>query len=69
MTHPPFTSAALDEIADYLVRDRDTHRVLDRKFAELGITEPRAEASPTEEATYKAMGWQRGVHYYVQGPS
>ena len=69
MTHPPFTSAALDEIADYLVRDRDTHRVLDRKFAELGITEPRAEASPTEEATYKAMGWQRGVHYYIQGPS
>ncbi len=69
MTPPPFTSAALDEIADYLESDRDTHRVLDRKFAELAITEPRPEASPTEEATYKAMGLQPGVHYYVRGPS
>ena len=69
MTPPPFTSAALDEIADYLESDRDTHKVLDRKFAELAITEPRPEASPTEEATYKAMGLQPGVHYYVRGPS
>ena len=69
MTTQPFTSAALDEIADYLVSDRDTHRVLDRKFAELGITEPRPEPSGQEEEAYKAMGLQRGVHYYVQGPS
>ena len=37
MDTQPFTSAALDEVADYLVSDRDTHRVLDSKFAELGI--------------------------------
>ena len=68
MTTPPFTSAALDEIADYLVCDRDTHRVLDRKFAELGIEEPIPEPSPEEEA-YKEMGMRRGVHYGVMKPS
>ena len=69
MTTPHFTFSALDEIADYLVSDRDTHRVLDRKFAELGITEPRPEPSPKQEANFKGMGLQRGVHYYVQGTS
>ena len=63
-----FTSAALDEIADYLVSDRDTHKVLDRKFGELGIKEPIPEPSPEEEA-YKAMGMRRGVHYGVMKPS
>ena len=41
MAAPHFTSAALDEIADYLVSERDTHKVLDRRFRELGIVEPR----------------------------
>ena len=68
MNTPPFTSAALDEIAGYMVSDRDTHRVLDRKFAEFGITEPIPEPSPEEEA-YKAMGMRRGVHYGVMKPS
>ena len=54
-----FTSAALDEIADYLVSDRDTHKVLDRKFGELGIKGPIPEPSPEEEA-YKAMGIATG---------
>ena len=69
MTAPSFTSSALDELSDYLVSDHDTHRVLNRKFAELGITEARPEPSPKEEETYKAMGLQRGKHYYVQSPS
>ena len=69
MTTPPFTSVALDELANYLVNDRDTHRVLDRKFAELGITEPRVEPSAKEENAFKAKGLQRGVDYYVMGPS
>ena len=68
MDTQPFTSAALDEVADYLVSDRDTHRVLDRKFAELGIKEPIPEPSPQEEA-YKTMGMRRGVHYGVMKPS
>ena len=67
MTTPPFTSSALDEIAAYLVCERDTHKVLDRKFEELGITEPRPEPSPREES-FKAMGLQRGVDYYVPAP-
>ena len=46
MATQPFTSAALGEVADYLVSDRDTHKVLDRKFAELGIAEPIPEPSP-----------------------
>ena len=69
MASPPFTPAALDEIAEYLVSDRDTHRVLNRKFAELGISEQRPEPSPKEEAAFKTMGMQRGVDYYVTGPS
>ena len=68
MTTSRFTYAALDEIADCLVNDRDTHRVLDRKFDELGIREQIAEPSPEEEV-YKAMGMQRGVHYGVMKPS
>ena len=68
MTSKPFTSAALDEIAEFLVSDRDIHKVLDRKFAELRITEPRPASSPKEES-YKAMGLQPGVDYYVMGPS
>ena len=68
MTTPPFTSAALDELPDYLVSDRDTHRMLDLKFAELGIKEPILEPSPEEEA-YKAMEMRRGVHYGVMKPS
>ena len=69
MTTQPFTSSSLDELAELLVCDRDTHTVLDRRFAELGITEPRVEPDPKEEAGFKAMGWQRGVHYYAQRPS
>ena len=68
MTTQPFTSAALDEMADYLVSDRDTHKVLDHKFAELGISEPIPGPSPEEKA-YKAMGMRRGVHYRVSRPS
>ena len=64
MTTTPFTSAALEEIAEYLVSDRDTHRDLDRKFADLGITEPRPASSPKEEA-YRALGLRRGGDYYV----
>ena len=64
MTTQPFTSAMLDEVADYLVSDRDTHKVLDRKFAELGIKEPIPEPSSEEEA-YRALGMQRGAHYGV----
>ena len=68
MDTQPFTTAALDELAEYLVSDRDTHRVLDRKFAELGIKEPMPKPSPKEEA-YKKMGMQRGVDYDVMKPS
>ena len=68
MTTESFTSAALDEIAEYLVSDRNTHRVLDRKFAELGISEPRSEPSP-QEAAFKAKGLQPGIDYHVIGPS
>ena len=69
MTTQPFTPSVLDEIAELLVCDRDTHRVLDRRFAELSIREPRVEPDPKEEARFKAMGLQRGVDYRVQGPS
>ena len=69
MTTQPFTSSALDEIAELLVCDRDTHRVLERRFAELRITEPRVEPDPREAERFEAMGLQRGVDYYVQGPS
>ena len=69
MTTKPFTSAALDKIAEYLVCDRDTHSVLDRKFAELRISETRPEPSPTEEAAYKAAGLRRDVDYYVKRSS
>ena len=68
MTATPFTSSTLEEIANYLVNDRDTHAVLNRRFAELGIREPRTEPSPMEER-YKAMGLQRGVDYYEMRPS
>ena len=33
-------AAAREEIAEYLVSDRVTHRVLDRKFQGLNISEP-----------------------------
>lgn len=69
MTTQPFSPSVLDEIAELLVCDRDTHRVLDRRFEDLGITEPRVEPDPKEEAKFQTMGMQRGVHYYVQGPS
>ena len=69
MTTQPFTPSVLDEIAELLVCDRDTHRVLDRRFVELSITEPPVEPDPKEEARFKAMGLQRGVDYRVQGPS
>ena len=69
MATKPFIPAALDEIAELLVCDRDTHRVLDRRFEDLGITEPCVEPDPKEEARFKAMGLQRGVGYHVQGPS
>ena len=68
MTTRPFTSSALDEIADYLVSDRATNNVLDRKFAELSIIEPSPEPSP-KEASYAAMGLQPGVDYYVMRPA
>ena len=69
MTTQPFTPPVLDQIAELLVCERDTHRVLDRRFQDLGVTEPRLEPDPKEEAKFQAMGMQRGVHYYVQGPS
>ena len=68
MTTQPFTPAALDEIAAYLVNDRDTHKVLHRKFAELAISEPTPQPSPEEEA-FKAKGLKRDVHYHMMGPS
>ena len=68
MATKPFTSAALDEVADCLVCDRDTHKVLDRRFAELGIDEPISKPSEEEEH-YKAIGMRRGVHYGVIKPS
>ena len=69
MTTRPFTSTALDEIAKHLVSERDTHRILDSKFAELSIPEPHLEPSTQEEGAFKAMGLQRGVHYSVMGLS
>lgn len=69
MTVSSFTSATLDQLAECLVSDQATHRVLDRKFAELGIPEARSEQSPKEEETLKAKGLQRGIHYHVQVPS
>ena len=63
-----FTSTQLEQIAERLVNDRNTHRLLDRKFAELHISEPSPEPSP-EEQRYKKMGLQPGVDYYVRGPS
>ena len=68
MTTQPFSPSVLDEIAELLVCVRDTHPVLDRRFAELGITEPRVEPDPKEETKFQAMGMQRGVDYYVRGP-
>ena len=68
MTALPFTSAALDEIANHLVCERDTHRLLDQKFAELGISEPARESSPQEEA-YLASGLRSGIDYVVSRPS
>ena len=58
MASPPFTPAALDEIAEYLVSDRDTHRVLNRKFAELGISE-QLRSHPHR----KKLGLKRGVDF------
>ena len=72
MTTQPFTSSALDQIAEHLVSDRNTHRVLDRKFAELGIPELRpepSEASLQQEESWKAKGLKRGVHYEYFQPS
>ena len=63
-----FTTTQLEQIAERLVNDRDTHRVLDRKFSEIHISEPSPEPSP-EEQRYKKMDLQPGVDYYVQGPS
>ncbi len=68
MTTRPLSSAALDEVATYLVSERNTHRVLDRKFAELSIEEPVPEPSQQEKA-FKAMGLRRGVDYRVPRPS
>ena len=63
-----FTSTQLEQIADRLVNDRDTHSVLDRKFAELRISEPSLEPS-SQESRFKKEGMQLGVDYYVAGPS
>ena len=63
-----FTSTQLEQIAERLVNDRDTHSVLDRKFAELRISEPSPEPPPQEQR-FKKMGLQPGVDYYVRGPS
>ena len=43
------------------MNDRDTHSVLDRKFAELHISELSPEPSPQEQR-YKKMGLQPGVY-------
>ncbi len=56
MASPPFTPAALDEIAEYLVSDRDTHRVLNRKFAELGISEQLRSHPHRKKRTSKRWG-------------
>ena len=63
-----FTSAAVGRDSEYLVNDRDTHSVLDRKFSDLGIVEPVTVPSPQEE-DWKAMGMKRGIHYAVKRPS
>ena len=72
MTTQSFTSSVLDEIAKLLASDRNTHRVLDRKFEELGIPEllqKPSEASLQQEKRYKAMGLVPGVHYGYFQPS
>lgn len=50
-------AAARDEIAEYLVSDRVTHRVLDRKFQALNVSEP----TPVEPDAYKRSGLIAGV--------
>ena len=72
MTTQPFTSSALDQIAEHLVSDRNTHRVLDRKFRGTRHTELRpepSEASLQQEESWKAKGLKRGVHYEYFQPS
>lgn len=56
---------ALEEIAECLVSDRVTHRILDRKFQELNIIEPIA-AEPDKA---KLHGLKSGVDYYAMKPS
>ncbi|MYC07537.1 MAG: TIGR02391 family protein [Chloroflexi bacterium] len=63
-----FTSAQLEQIADRLVSDEVTHRVLDRKFRELNIVEPTPEPSP-QEASFRKSGLQAGRDYYIIGSS
>ena len=63
-----FTTAQLEQIAECLVDDRNTHRILDRKFSELNILEPPPEPSP-EELRYKSAGLQRGIDYNILSPS
>ncbi len=60
-----FTSSALEQIAEYLVDDSVTHKDLDRKFAELNISE-RPANTPQESDLY---GMRPGVDYWVWGPS
>ncbi len=57
-------AAAREEIAEYLVSDRVTHRVLDRKFQDLNISEP----APVEPNAYKRSGLIAGVDYHVMRP-
>ena len=60
-----FNPAALDEIAACLVTEEITHSDLTRKFAELNISEPIQQ----EPDTAKKFGLQRGVDYWIKGPS
>ena len=64
-----FTSSQLEQIAECLVSDRVTHRILDRKFVGLNISESQPKLSPKEAATYERLGLKPGVNYMVHGPS
>ena len=60
-----FTPSALEQIANCMVRDEVTHRILDGKFAELHIQ----EQIPLEPEYARRYGLRAGVDYYVKQPS
>ncbi len=59
------TAAQREQIAECLVNERDTHSILDRRFATLRISEP----PPQESDEYKRLGLKLGIDYSVSRPS